>query len=1543
MNLNLTTAAHRIATQKNQIDFKKIALLIIGICLFTGFMQGHATAGAAKKNKPLFLSNNARLSKLTVSLGTLSPAFDPGRTNYTDTIANAATSVKVSPTREQSGATIKVNGVTVASGAQSANLTVSPGNGHTNITIVVTAEDGVTTKTYIISVHRLDNRTTVTSIDLIEDPSVGGPNPNQIIPAFSDAVTNYTYANAFYPANDSLYLSIVRRAIHGPVTIKVNGITAPPEPYNIYIGYRCFIPLHEGTNNVDVVVTAEDKVTTKTFHFTIQRPYNTADLSQLEYYLADPDFYIKPLFSKDSLNYLAVTKPDINSIYLGPKVIDPYAIIKINGVTATSGAKSPHYSLVTGTPTATVVVTARDGITTKTYIVNARHERLNANLASVTLSTGSLSPAFSPTRTSYTVKVSSTTNEVQLTATSEDSTATFKVHSNTDPAHPIITTGSVRKTIAFTKRGQVQAGFSFDVLSTDFDATHTSGNKTYHFTVIRTSNNTNLRELRINNVVIARQLDTTFDFKTTVSTSSITLKPTIEELGTTIKINGITVASGTTSPSIPLALGDNAISLLVTAQDTAITQTYTAIITRVPGNKAVLADIVPSAGELSPAFSPDSVNSTVTVSTNTTSIKIKPVAGFTYPNVTAKVNGVPVAAGAASASITLIKGNNVIPVEVTSADSSQTFTYIVNVVRQNANADVASITLSEGELSPVVSANVRSYKATVSNATTSITISAIAQDTDATVAIYNSVDTVIMADTGHYSVNLPLTIGTNNFTIRVTSRTGGDVSYYSLHIIRPSNVASLASLSVNTGTLSPAFDPGTLDYMLPLSNEIRAINITAIPTDPNATIKINFYPYPAGTTTFSQSLDPNSNIIEIAVTSQDRSETWTYVILARPSNNTNLDNLSISTGPLSPAFAINTLNYTASVPAATTSTTVMPYPQNPNARITVNGIPVDYNGTMPTIPLALGANTISTVVTSQDGTKVRTYKIVVTRLSNNTNLAGLTLSSGTLSPAFIAGTRSYTADVSNATSSITVTPVAANPHATMEVNNTVVPYGGTSAPVSLSVGSNLIYINVTAQDHSKTITYAVTVNRAPATFAFTERRTQDIGPENKPGNTENPSKPIARQAIANKSNKIIVNQLSDNANLTNLTINPGHLSPAFAAGTLNYEAWLTHATTSVDITATRANPNATISVHGTTLPQGTSTFNQPLNLGTNVIEIVVKSQDGSKSNTYVLFITRPSDNSNLRNLSITSGPLSPAFAINTLNYTASVPADTTSIRVRPFAQNSNAPITVNGTPVYSNNFSPPIPLALGHNTISVVVTSQDSSKVRTYKIVVTRLSNNTNLASLTLSSGTLSPAFAAGTRSYTTFVGNATSSITVTPVAANPHAKVEVNNVVVPYGGTSAPVPLSVGSNLIYINVTAQDLSKTITYAITITRAPASFALRTPQIAPDLAAPNSKLSIAGTLQQPIVRQAVSPNGDGINDILLIDGVESFADNTLKIMNRDGNLVFEKAKYDNLSNGFDGHSGINGKQLPPGTYFYSLEYASGDGKAKHKTGFFVLKY
>jgi gliding motility-associated-like protein/uncharacterized repeat protein (TIGR01451 family) len=102
-----------------------------------------------------------------------------------------------------------------------------------------------------------------------------------------------------------------------------------------------------------------------------------------------------------------------------------------------------------------------------------------------------------------------------------------------------------------------------------------------------------------------------------------------------------------------------------------------------------------------------------------------------------------------------------------------------------------------------------------------------------------------------------------------------------------------------------------------------------------------------------------------------------------------------------------------------------------------------------------------------------------------------------------------------------------------------------------------------------------------------------------------------------------------------------------------------------------------------------------------------------------------------------------------------------------------------------------------------------------------------------------------------------------------------------------------------------------------------------------------------------VHNAFSPNGDGINELFIIDNIDDllcYPDNTVEIYNRWGVLVFETTKYNNQTNAFDGYSRgratINQSEgLPTGTYYYILNYESFDGtgniQINKKDGFLYL--
>ncbi|MEL7020225.1 MAG: gliding motility-associated C-terminal domain-containing protein, partial [Bacteroidota bacterium] len=69
----------------------------------------------------------------------------------------------------------------------------------------------------------------------------------------------------------------------------------------------------------------------------------------------------------------------------------------------------------------------------------------------------------------------------------------------------------------------------------------------------------------------------------------------------------------------------------------------------------------------------------------------------------------------------------------------------------------------------------------------------------------------------------------------------------------------------------------------------------------------------------------------------------------------------------------------------------------------------------------------------------------------------------------------------------------------------------------------------------------------------------------------------------------------------------------------------------------------------------------------------------------------------------------------------------------------------------------------------------------------------------------------------------------------------------------------------------------------------------------------------------IIYNGFSPNGDGVNDVFTILGIERFPNHELMIFNRWGNEVFRSTDYQN-----DWGGRWNNKDLPDGTYFYIFD-------------------
>lgn len=297
--------------------------------------------------------------------------------------------------------------------------------------------------------------------------------------------------------------------------------------------------------------------------------------------------------------------------------------------------------------------------------------------------------------------------------------------------------------------------------------------------------------------------------------------------------------------------------------------------------------------------------------------------------------------------------------------------------------------------------------------------------------------------------------------------------------------------------------------------------------------------------------------------------------------------------------------------------------------------------------------------------------------STNANLSSLSVSVGSLSPAFTSLNTSYS--VNGVTQpSIQITAILAEANASLRINGVAANSGSPGPLINLSIGSNVINVEVTAEDGVTQKVYQVTVNRT--------------------------------------------SQTASNANLSSLVINAGNLSPAFSSFVTSYSTQVSNAVSATTFTVTTSASLASIRINGIPVMSGVESILFNLVVGANVFDITVTSEDGQTVKTYTVSIQRAGvgGNADLGDLTLDGAVLNENFSPNQTLYTANVKFLTTSIRFLPVASDSKAVILIDNQVVVSGAQSPSVSLAEGQNNIDIRVTSGDGAVSKTYTVAVTR-------------------------------------------------------------------------------------------------------------------------------------------------------------------------------------------------------------------------------
>ncbi len=161
----------------------------------------------------------------------------------------------------------------------------------------------------------------------------------------------------------------------------------------------------------------------------------------------------------------------------------------------------------------------------------------------------------------------------------------------------------------------------------------------------------------------------------------------------------------------------------------------------------------------------------------------------------------------------------------------------------------------------------------------------------------------------------PGTSSTATITTARTGYTSGSATVSGTSVSN-SNVATLATLTISAGTLSPTFATGTYSYTASVLSDTSTVTVTPTKTQANATIQVrvnsgSYVSLTSGSASGSLSLNSGSNTIDVLVTAQDGSTTATYTIT-----------VTRAAALAAPAFTLSSSSETATVGTAITGYTI---------------------------------------------------------------------------------------------------------------------------------------------------------------------------------------------------------------------------------------------------------------------------------------------------------------------------------------------------------------------------------------------------------------------------------------------------------------------------------------------------------------------------------------------------------------------------------------------------------------------------------------------
>jgi hypothetical protein len=650
----------------------------------------------------------------------------------------------------------------------------------------------------------------------------------------------------------------------------------------------------------------------------------------------------------------------------------------------------------------------------------------------------------------------------------------------------------------------------------------------------------------------------------------------------------------------------------------------------------------------------------------------------------------------------------------------QPWTYRVMVREAEGNARLSSLGVPQGTaLQPAFSPTVHAYTLDVPFATTSVRLDVRAQTSTMKSVTVEGAETPGPAAAPVVDF---ASVQQKSVTIQTLAEDGVSTEKYTVTIRRgpPDTNALLANLELVNQGLTPDFNPARLSYRVVVPFETTQLVLRARPQSKLATMQLGSAliagssKAPALKVTGNPASNAGAQVdfstgdrlgLLIVVTAEDQSVQQYLVDVQRapPDSNNLLATLTLSSGDTAVAFAPpfnpGRYAYTVEVPFATGQVTITALPQSrvatavleippsgTRAAVTVTGNVQSKNGADVDFAAPTTRLVMAVAVTAQSGDLQR-YTLDIRRgqPDHNADLGSLTVSAGTLSPAFSARAVSYTLALPAAADSVKLTVAAASPVASIAVAEQpgVKPAATQALTLAVAQGSaTAVTLIVSAEDGTQKL-YRVRITREAA--------------------------PVA---------------LDGNALLQSLVVTGAQLAPAFDPSVILYDAHMTATTESASVSVVAQSQLATVAIDGQ--PAGKSARVIPVQAGaTRNVLVDVTAQNGAVVRYTVRLArdsatTRPAADTNalLSGLKVDTYALQPAFDPSVTVYDVEITADDASALVQATAQSATATLTIDGQPADRNGRS--IAVDAGTTKIIFIDVKAQSGAVARYSLRITR-------------------------------------------------------------------------------------------------------------------------------------------------------------------------------------------------------------------------------